>query len=136
MCNLIELKIFFDFKGTRILIHVADYPCHGQRYHSGEISDNHPERSDDIPRLLQTVCIGMKCSYWFIKCSEQTDKMIEEFNNILKFDNHNDSINLKQIETIDFSNLKIDLTEKVKYLLNETVQKETLVVLQEILQEN
>lgn len=78
----------------------------------------------------------MKCSYWFIKCSEQTDKMIEEFNNILKFDNHNDSINLKQIETIDFSNLKIDLTEKVKYLLNETVQKETLVVLQEILQEN
>ena len=74
----------------------------------------------------------MKCSYWFIKCSDQTKKMIKEFNSILE----SDKDNLKKIEIIDFVNLKTDLTREVKLLLNKSVQKESILTLKEILQEN
>lgn len=83
---------------------MADAPCHGHRYHSTEISDNHLDRSDDIPSLLEKICVSMNSYYWFVRMSSHTDQMIEEFNEILKSTD-------KKIENIDITNLNITPSE-------------------------
>lgn len=95
---------------------MADAPCHGQRYHNEDISDNHPDRSDDIPDLLQRICVSMNSYYWFVRVSKHTDKMIQEFNEILE-SNSTD----KRIECIDM--LKLEISPNELNELNELEKK-------------
>jgi hypothetical protein len=75
--------IEFDYSGIRILLHIADCPCHGSRYHNDNISDSHPEWSDEIPKFLRKLVNSYRLFYWFGKLSTHTDLMIQEFNKIL-----------------------------------------------------
>jgi hypothetical protein len=77
-----ELKWMFL---NRILIHIADAPCHGRQYHGDECGDNHKDgifdgskRAEDvIPKLQQH-----NVQYTFLRINSSTDKMIQKFNEI------------------------------------------------------
>ena len=121
----LALKIFcddieFDQGGTRIIIHIADAPCHGSDYNDCLV-DNHPERSNDIPRLLKKIACNYNCAYWFVKVSDSTDKMIRRFNEILQREAPNREFN--RIVELDLRNLRADL---VKQIMLENILKTTL----------
>ena len=115
-CDDIE----FDQGGTRILIHIADAPCHGRDYHDC-LDDKHPERSSEIPNLLRKMACNYNCAYWFVKVSDATDKMIKQFNNILQTKAPKSEFN--RIIELDLRNLRADL---VKQIVLENLLKTTL----------
>ena len=68
-------------KMTRVLFHVADAPCHGERFHCGAL-DSHPTgdpRGLDITNLLRKVT-ELNLNYFFAQMNDHTVKMIDEFN--------------------------------------------------------
>ena len=76
---------------TRVLIHVCDVSGHGRRFHARSgLSDPYPEGDPRgqafaphalIPRLMRQTGISF---YVFMKLTEYTDKMIQEFASIAK----------------------------------------------------
>lgn len=69
-------------KNTNILIHIADAPCHGDRYHDYAEYDAYPKGDPakiSFPSLMCRV-IDLRLSYWFGRISHYTDKMISKFN--------------------------------------------------------
>lgn len=113
-------EINFDQGGTRIIIHVADAPCHGNEYHN-ETTDNHPDWSKNIPNLLKRIVNTYNCAYWFIKVSNDTDKMIKRFNQILKEVAPKSELN--EIVEMDLRELKSDM---IKDLIKTNIFKSTL----------
>jgi len=63
---------------SRVLIHIADAPSHGERYNSG-CNDHHPSGDHGIPTLLKTIK-SMNVEYVFGKMTHHTDQMISAFN--------------------------------------------------------
>ena len=63
---------------TRLLIHIADAPSHGARYHNG-CDDHHVEGDHGIPKLLLSIK-QMNVEYVFGRMNAGTDKMIDVFN--------------------------------------------------------
>ena len=111
--------ITFDQGGTRILVHIADAPCHGPDY--TDLKDEHPDWSNNIPRYLKKMACSLNCAYWFVKLSDDTDKMINKFNEILIREAPNSEFN--QIEVLDLKDLKEDV---VKEILNNQLFKTTI----------
>jgi hypothetical protein len=105
-CDDIE----FDQGGTRILIHIADAPCHGEDYHDYP-TDEHPERSDQIPKLLRKIACNYDCAYWFVKVSDDTNKMIKRFNHLLQIEAPKSEFN--RILELDLRNLKADTVKQI-----------------------
>ena len=99
--------ITFAQGGTLLIIHIADAPCHGEIYHDPSISDNHPDWSNKIPKLLKKISDNFNCGYWFIKLNNSTDKMVREFNKILKRDCPASEFN--EITEMDLRGLKDDI---------------------------
>jgi len=71
---------------TRLLIHVADAPCHGSSYHSG-LFDNHPDggfpagkRPED---LLAKLC-NKEINYYFVRINSSTDIMTKIFQEVYR----------------------------------------------------
>jgi hypothetical protein len=120
-------NIDFDYCGIRILLHIADYPCHGSRYHNDNISDNHPEWSDDIPKCLKKLVNIYRLFYWFGKISNHTDLMIQEFNKILCEISKNkpELINVCKIYEMDLRNVK----EIVKKTILKNLEASVLTTL-------
>ena len=113
-------EIEFDEGGTRILIHIADAPCHGRDYHDC-LEDEHPERSNKIPNLLRKMACNYNCAYWFVKVSDATDKMIKQFNHILQTKAPKNEFN--RIIELDLRNIRADA---VKEILLENLLETTL----------
>ena len=63
---------------SRVLIHIADAPSHGDRYHDG-CDDHHTAGDHGIPKLL-TQIRQMNVDYVFGRMNAGTDKMIRVFN--------------------------------------------------------
>ena len=63
---------------SRVLIHIADAPSHGDRYHDG-CNDNHTSGDHGIPKLLKQIR-QMNVEYVFGRMNAGTDKMIRVFN--------------------------------------------------------
>ncbi len=66
---------------TRILIHIADAPCHGRRFYekaNDSYTDGDPTglKIDEIVRVL----IEKQIDYHFFQINSSTQKMIQEFN--------------------------------------------------------
>ncbi len=116
-------EINFNGGGTRIIMHIADAPCHGTDYndYNGK-NDSHPDWSDNIPKYLRKIASGYNCSYWFIKITDSTDKMIKKFNSILKNEAPDSEFN--EIIELDLRNLKSDM---IKRVLEENIFKTTLL---------
>ena len=72
-------------KHTRILFHIADSPCHGNRFHDPSVSDDYPNgdprglKIEDLLAKLQE----MNILYWFAKLGNTTDQMIKEFQSLM-----------------------------------------------------
>lgn len=73
---------------NRVLIHIADAPCHGSRFHClGEQNDNgyndniEDKRGLRIERLIADLK-SKDIKYYFAKINQLTDKMINEFKTI------------------------------------------------------
>ncbi|PAA69773.1 hypothetical protein BOX15_Mlig000706g2 [Macrostomum lignano] len=67
--------------GTRIVFHMGDSPCHGNRYHSASMRDSYPN-GDPRGRTSQDLFKRFKelgIDYYFGKISRHTDQMIDEF---------------------------------------------------------
>lgn len=118
-------NIIFKTRGTRIIIHIADAPCHGDKYHESNVSDNHKDWSNNIPRLLNNIANNLQCFYWFVKVTDHTNKMIAEFNKILAENCELDGLN--RVTEIDVRNLKGNLTDRIKNLMRETVLQSTKI---------
>ncbi len=68
---------------TKLLVHIADAPCHGDAYHSPHVDDDHPQLGDDIPPLVRWVR-DTKIAYVFGRISPHTDQMVAAFSELLK----------------------------------------------------
>ncbi len=69
---------------TRILVHVADAPCHGSKYHNCD--DSHPSGDPgglDPEALLGRLC-DKKVDYSFLQLTTITEKMTTIFANVYK----------------------------------------------------
>ena len=115
-------EINFNGGGTRIILHIADAPCHGADYNNYGDNDKHPSWSDNIPKYLRKIASGYNCSYWFIKITDSTDKMINKFNRILKEEAPDSEFN--EIVQLDLRNLKSDMIKKV---LEENIFRTTML---------
>ena len=68
---------------NRVLVHFADAPCHGSRFHNG-VSDNIKDYNEaDVRGLkiddLSAKLIELDVQYYFGKINQSTDKMVDEF---------------------------------------------------------
>lgn len=116
-------NIEFSRDATRIIIHIADFPCHGYDYHDASISDNHQDWSDRIPNLLSRVVNNFTCAYWFVKLTSHTDKMIEKFSSII----HEKSNGRSTLQVIDARNIDArDLLNQFKIILQNTILLESI----------
>lgn len=122
--ELFSRNIRFLPGGTRILIHIADCPAHGTRYHEENISDNHPEWSDKLDDYLVNITSNFTCFYWFVKIAKWTDKMIDEFNEILQ-KHCSDIEGLDKVKVLDLRDMKQDIRSIILQRLNETVLQST-----------
>ena len=99
-------------KKTRILIHIADSPCHGTRFHDD--SDNYDEYPNGDPRGLRIEELlpklkALQITYWFIRLNHSTDLMIKVFQSIMKMyqiDLTSVDNLLKAIERLIFNSVK------------------------------
>jgi len=115
-------EIMFEQGGTRIIIHIADAPCHGIDYNDyTNEHDKHRERSNEIPKLLKKIACNYNCAYWFVKITDATDKMVQQFNEILQREAPTSEFN--RIEELDLRGVRADL---VKHILLENLLKTTL----------
>lgn len=66
---------------VRTIIHIADAPAHGRRFHSIGISDRFPDGDPDRLDPLEFMrLIGNRhIDYTFVKINDSTDKMLEVF---------------------------------------------------------
>jgi len=67
---------------TKCLIHFADSPCHGKRFHN--FQDEHPNGGpNDIDyEKIFTELKSLGVGYYFMKIKKDTHKMVEEFQKI------------------------------------------------------
>ena len=69
-----------DWKsGVRMLVHIADAPCHGKEFHNCD--DNHPKgyKGDKDWNKIFKELVEKRLDYLFLKINDSTDKMFEKF---------------------------------------------------------
>jgi hypothetical protein len=86
------LKVAFDNLGwrplcTKVLLHIADFPCHGDIFHDQDVSDKYP--GGDIHGLthkeMMARVVEKKVHYWFGYIHPKyTDRMVSIFNEHLQ----------------------------------------------------
>eukprot|EP01122_Echinamoeba_exundans_P000814 TRINITY_DN1074_c0_g1_i2.p1 TRINITY_DN1074_c0_g1~~TRINITY_DN1074_c0_g1_i2.p1 ORF type:complete len:542 (+),score=115.89 TRINITY_DN1074_c0_g1_i2:1680-3305(+) len=72
------------YAGTRVLLHIADAPCHGRQYHNYD--DDYPggDPSGLVPENLLLELAEKNVDLYFGKITSHTDSMIDVFNEKLK----------------------------------------------------
>lgn len=70
----------------RVLLHIADAPCHGDRYHDARIKDSYPEGCPRklTPEILLPKIREKRILYFFARINASTDQMIAMFNEIYR----------------------------------------------------
>jgi len=65
---------------TRLLIHFADAPCHGNQYHNGMV-DDYPAGDPRglIPEQLLHILINKRVDYYFMRINSSTQTMVQKF---------------------------------------------------------
>ena len=65
---------------VKIIIHIADAPCHGLKYHDSRIPDHYPSGDPDgDPAELLSVAADIGIDYYFLRLNSYTDQMLEAF---------------------------------------------------------
>ena len=87
---------------NKVLIHVADAPQHGERFHElGENADKYFDKEPcglKVENLFDEIKF-LNVKYFFAKISDITNKMVKEFNNVAGYDLVK-NINLKSPDLI------------------------------------
>ena len=70
---------------AKMIVHIADAPCHGKDYHTCW-SDNHPSGyKDDVAwEVLFKKIVDQRIDYLFLKIQSDTDKMFDKFKEIVE----------------------------------------------------
>ncbi|UJR38569.1 hypothetical protein I4U23_031235 [Adineta vaga] len=103
---------------VRILIHVADAPSHGRRYHDlSERKDYYLTHDTDgsIGYSLIQELVELQIAYFFGRLKSHTDKMIEQF---LKY--AEERMTIEQIDVDKFTNLLPFIVETVSRSISNT----------------
>jgi len=68
---------------TRLLIHIADAPCHGNRYHKLK-DDRYPQGDPKglVPEELLKKLLGLQVDYYFLRVAKWTDPMVIIFKKV------------------------------------------------------
>ena len=102
---------------SRVLFHIGDAPCHGERFHSGAY-DSYPAgdpRGLKITDLIRKL-ISLNVSYYFAEINSTTIKMIEEFDKEL-IENQGNKINVVKLASAT------GITETVMKSITATIMK-------------
>jgi len=77
------LALAWDEKAAKVMIHIGDAPCHGSDFHKIE-RDNFPNGGDDDRpwKDLFDKMLDKEILYTFLKISNDTDLMIQQFEKI------------------------------------------------------
>lgn len=68
-------------QSTKVIIHVADAPCHGRRYH--DCDDSKPDGDPDHdPETLIAGFARRRIDYYFMRIHARTDKMTDIFRQV------------------------------------------------------
>jgi hypothetical protein len=65
---------------TRVVIHIADAPCHGREFH--DVADTYPDDGKRIKPLLERLS-GMSVDFFFGAMNSRTDKMLAQMNQLM-----------------------------------------------------
>jgi len=78
---------------TRILVHIADAPCHGTKYNN--CGDSYPKGDPEgkVPEDLLIKLCKMEVDYYFCRINATTDKMTSIFEQTYKSKNRSFTIN-------------------------------------------
>jgi hypothetical protein len=63
---------------TRLMVHVADAPCHGTKYHKADIDDDYPDGDPGglaPEEVLKKLMAQQHVNYFFLKINSSTDQM-------------------------------------------------------------
>lgn len=104
-------KLSWRDHGTKVLLHIADAPCHGSRFHNDNVGDDLPNGDPEgITHFdMMNQVIRHEVIYWFGWINRSyTDKMIDEFNDALM----RLSDNQLMIQQFDASDL-VKLTDRI-----------------------
>eukprot|EP01050_Picozoa_sp_SAG11_P012865 SAG11_NODE_1460_length_4870_cov_13.894571_2_plen_327_part_00 len=80
---------------ARVIIHIADAPCHGKQYHHAGLHDDHPNGFQDWEAVGQNPetmtaealiadMVGDKINYCFLRITAHTDTMLAAFRDIYR----------------------------------------------------
>ncbi|KAL5477847.1 hypothetical protein EMCRGX_G024696 [Ephydatia muelleri] len=109
---------------TKVLIHIADAPCHGQMYHDSNVGDSYPDGDLTInPSDLLDCLYKQHIQYYFGYIKKQaTEKMIAVFNGILcKYSGEScyikelDATNPESVEVLVFNSLEESITKTLSF---------------------
>ena len=65
---------------TRVLVHIADAPAHGEEYHEPGMHDDYGGRQDPDPaEMIAYLGNTKRVNYYFVRITQHTDKMISKF---------------------------------------------------------
>lgn len=66
---------------VQIVVHIADAPAHGRRYHSAALSDRYPDGdpNGNDPIIYIEKFVNRNIDYTFVKINDTTDIMIDAF---------------------------------------------------------
>lgn len=106
---------------TKVLIHIADCPCHGRKYHDG-IGDDHPKGDPNHihPHDMMELVARQEIQYWFgYICKDLTDKMITIFNELLK-ETSGHKLMISQFEAVNPAKVVNRVFDSVVHSINAT----------------
>ena len=76
-------RLDWDDADIRMIVHIADAPAHGEKFHAVYVSDEFPEGDpnglDPLDSMLELS--RQDFYYTFIKITSSTDTMLEQFHN-------------------------------------------------------
>ena len=84
---------------TRVLLHISDAPSHGAQFHGSSVLDHHPYGDHGMPALLDQLN-DRKIDYYFGKLRDDTDIMVQRFNELMQDWSHRHSGVHREIQTI------------------------------------
>eukprot|EP00743_Colponemidia_sp_Colp-15_P006985 GILK01007538.1.p1 GENE.GILK01007538.1~~GILK01007538.1.p1 ORF type:complete len:309 (-),score=21.26 GILK01007538.1:105-1031(-) len=110
-------------EGTKLIVHIADAPCHGKRFHSlGKRNDSYLDSThwDDMAASIFADMIRHQVDYYFVRLSEHTDQMIEVFKSLY----NTESMELKVIDlSSDASKFLAAIVESVKTSVRNSLRR-------------
>jgi hypothetical protein len=108
---------------SRVLFHICDAPCHGQRFHTDDIQDKYLTTEHPlgfrINTLMNLLC-SLNINYFFAEINSSTKLMVDEFNRELS--RNGNLINVVKLGE-ETGRISEDLNEKVQHSIIQVINQ-------------